>query len=202
MIRLLLIRHAVTDAVGQRLSGRKSGVPLNEQGRAQAEALARRLAHLPIARIYSSPLERAVETAQPLARRLNQEVVIDEGLVELHCGEWTDCTFDALRERPEFQRFNTFRSAHRIPGGESMLEAQARMIRFIEQLYEHHAHETVAVVGHSDLIKAVLAYYAGIPLDMIQRLEISPASVSMLDVYTETAGIRLMNDTGGIHCLI
>lgn len=198
MIRLLLIRHAVTDSVGKRLSGRKPGVHLNEQGRAQAEDLARRLAHLPIARIYSSPLERAVETAQPLARRLNQEVVIDEGLVDLHCGEWTDCMFDALRGRPEFQRFNTFRSASRIPGGESMLEAQAR--RLIEQLYERHAHETVAVVGHSDLIKSVLAYYAGIPLDMMQRLEISPASVSMLDVYTETAGIRLMNHTDGVHC--
>lgn len=200
MIRLLLIRHAVTDAVGQRLSGRKSGVHLNEQGRAQAADIARRLAHLPIARVYSSPLERAVETAQALAQRLNQEVVIDEGLVELHCGEWTDCTFDTLRERPEFQRFNAFRSMSRIPGGESMLEAQGRMIRLMEHLYQRHAHETVAVVGHSDLIKATLAYFAGMPLDMMQRLEISPASVSMLDVYTETACIRLMNDTGSIHC--
>lgn len=200
MIRLLLIRHAVTDSVGKRLSGRKPSVHLNERGRAQAEDLARRLAHLPIARIYSSPLERAIETAQPLAQRLNQEVVIDEGLVELHCGEWTDCTFEALRERPEFQRFNAFRSASRIPGGESMLEAQTRMVNFIERLYADHAHETVALVGHSDLIKATLAYYAGMPLDMMQRLEISPASVSMLDVYTETACIRLMNHTDGVHC--
>lgn len=199
MIRLLLIRHATTDAVGKRLSGRKSGVHLNEEGVTQAQTLAARLVHLPISRIYSSPLERAVETAAPLAARLNQDVSIDEGLVELDCGEWTDCTFDSLREQPAFQRFNTFRSSSRIPGGESMLEAQTRIVGVIQKLYERHPNETVALVSHSDLIKAALAHYAGIHLDMLQRLEISPASVSILDVYNETAGLLLMNDTGGIH---
>lgn len=200
MIRLLLIRHATTDSVGERLSGRTPGVHLNEEGHMQAQALAKRIAHLPIARVYSSPLERAIETAVPLAEQLKQQVVVEEELVELHCGEWTGCTFEALREQPAFQRFNTFRSASRIPGGESMLEAQARMIAVIQELYDRHRDATIAVVSHGDLIKAALAHYAGIHLDMVQRLEISPASVSILDVYNETAGILLMNDTGGIRC--
>ena len=110
----------------------------------------------------------------------------------------TDLTFDTLDEDPAFRLFNSFRSIARIPGGESMLEAQARMVGGLQQLAAHHRNETVAVVGHSDLIKATLAYYAGIHLDLFQRIEISPASVSILEVFEETARIVLLNDTGGI----
>ena len=99
---------------------------------------------------------------------------------------------------PLFQRFNSFRSSTRIPGGELMAEAQLRMVHALEELRLRHGNTLVAVVGHSDLIKATVAYYAGIHLDLFHRLEISPASVSIVEVSEETARILLVNDTGGI----
>lgn len=196
MTRFLLIRHATTDSVGKRLSGRTPGVPLNEAGRAQARKLAERLAGLPIAAIYSSPLERAVQTAEPLAKVRNLAAVISQDFLEINFGDWTNCPFEELESQPLFQRFNSFRSGTRIPGGELMLEAQARIVAGLERLRTRHPHETVAVVSHADLIKAAVAYYTGIQLDMFQRLEISPASVSMVELYDETARILLVNDTG------
>src|SRR3569832_2419710 len=114
MIRLLLIRHATTDSVGERLSGRTPGVHLNEEGHMQAQALAKRIAHLPIARVYSSPLERAVETAVPLAEQLKQQVVVEEELVELLCGGGAGGAGEAGRGRPAGQRGDTGRGASRI----------------------------------------------------------------------------------------
>lgn len=198
MTKILLIRHATTDTVGKRLSGRKPGVHLNEEGRMQAQRLAERLALLPVSAIYSSPLERAVETAEPIAKALHLQTVADENFLEIEFGEWTDCSFEELRNDPRFQRFNSFRSCASVPGGEAMIEAQTRMISGLQKLCIRHQHETVAVVSHSDIIKAAVAYYAGIHLDMFQRIDISPASVSIIDIYDETARIVLVNDTGGI----
>lgn len=198
MTKFLLIRHATTDAVGQRLSGRLAGVDLNAAGRAQARQLALRLAHLPLAAIYSSPLERAIQTAAPLAQLLQLPTQVCPDFLELDLGEWTNGSIADMRDNPEFQRFNAFRSGTRIPGGELMAEAQLRMITGLEKLHLRHRQQTVAVVSHGDPIKAALAYYAGIHLDLFQRLEISPASVSVVELYDETARILLVNDTGGI----
>jgi probable phosphoglycerate mutase len=198
MTRFLLIRHATNDTVGKLLAGRMPGVYLNEEGTAQALQLADRLSGLPIAAIYSSPLERAVETAAPLANRLNLKTIINEDFLEMNFGEWTGCTFDELRTKVDFQKFNTFRSCARVPSGESMMEAKARMINGIEKLTAKHDGQTVAIVSHADMIKATIAYYAGIHLDMFHRLEISPASVSIIEVFEETARILLVNCSGGI----
>ncbi|MDQ3846567.1 MAG: histidine phosphatase family protein [Bacteroidota bacterium] len=198
MTRFLLIRHATNDTVGKRIAGRMAGVRLNKEGWVQAQKLAERLAHLPITAIYSSPLERAMETAEPLARLLQRSTIPCEDFLEIEFGEWTNGTLEELQPQPLFQRFNLFRSCTRIPGGETMLEAQVRMIAGMEKLYNRHQNETVAIISHGDLIKAAIAYYAGIHLDLFQRLEISPASVSIVEVYDETARILLVNDTGGI----
>lgn len=198
MTRFLLIRHATTDSVGKRLSSRVAGMHLNEQGRAQAKKLAEQLKNLPIKAVYSSPLERAMETAEPVAQLLNLKAVIRVDFLEMDFGEWTNCSFEDLREQSQFQRFNQFRSCTRIPGGELMLEAQLRMINGLEKLRLQHPDETVAVVSHADMIKAALAYYAGIHLDMFQRIEVSPASVSIIEIYDETARILLVNYTGEI----
>lgn len=198
MIRLLLIRHATTEAVSKRLSGRKPGVHLNENGKVQATQLAERLARLAIAAVYSSPLERAVETAMPIAKELSLEPIISDTFLELDFGNWTDRSIDELQSDKNFQRFNSFRSCTRIPGGETMLEAQQRIVSGLEKLHIQHANQTVAVVSHSDLIKSAVAYYAGIHLDMFQRLEISPASVTVLDLFEETARLIRMNDTGAL----
>lgn len=197
MTKFLLIRHATTDTVGKRLSGRTAGVSLNENGVSQAHRLAERLSGLPINALYSSPLERAVETAAPIAQAQGLETIISEDFLEMNFGNWTNRTFEELNHDFQFQLFNSFRSSTRIPGGELMLEAQSRIITGLEQLRAKHPHETVAIVSHADLIKAAVAYYAGIHLDMFQRLEISPASVSVIEMYDETARIMVVNDTGG-----
>ncbi|RDC64816.1 histidine phosphatase family protein [Adhaeribacter pallidiroseus] len=199
MINLLLIRHALTDSVGKRLSGRLPGVPLNATGRQQAQELALRLTHVPLAAIYSSPLERAVETAEPVAQSHQLETLISEDFLEINFGDWTNASFEELQTNPTFKNFNTFRSNTRIPGGEMMLEAQTRVITGIEKLYQKHHQQTIAIVSHSDLIKAALAYYAGIHLDLFQRVEISPASVSVVQIFPETAKILVINDTGEIQ---
>jgi len=196
MTKVLLIRHALTDSVGQRLSGRTPGVSLNAAGQGQALALAARLAQVPLDAIYSSPLERAQQTAAPLARQHQLEPLISNDFMEIDFGYWTNLSFTELAEQPDFQRFNNFRSHTRIPGGELMLEAQARMVAGLERLCVQYPHGTVAVVSHADMLKAAVAYYAGIPLDLFQRLDISPASVSGLEIFGDTARIFLLNDTG------
>jgi probable phosphoglycerate mutase len=175
------------------------GVSLNEEGKEQANKLAERLKHLPIAAIYTSPLERAVETAQPLSIALNTEVIIDDGFIEMDFGDWTNSTISDLEENPDFKLFNTFRSNKRIPGGDLMPEAQTRFISAMQKLYAKHPGKIVAIVSHADMIKAAVTYYAGIHLDLFQRIEISPASVSIIEVYDETARIVLVNDTGSIN---
>lgn len=198
MTRFLLIRHATTDAVGKRLSGRSPGMSLNEEGRKQAQQLAQRLAAVPVAAVYSSALERAVQTADPVAKQHNVKTIVHPDFLEIDFGEWTGCGFEELAIQQQFQRFNSFRSCTRIPGGELMMEAQLRIINGLEKLFLQHRSEAIAVVTHSDLIKSAIAYYAGIHLDMFQRIEISPASVSIIEIGEETARILLVNDTGGI----
>ena len=198
MTKFLLIRHATTDAVGKYLSGRHSGVHLNTEGKTQAQALANRLTNQKIAAIYSSPLERAVQTAAPIAALQHLNCQVNEHFQELDFGQWTNKAFSELEGDENFKRFNTFRSGTRIPGGEMMQEAQSRIVRGLQQLAVDHPDVTVAVVSHSDMIKAAIAFYTGVPIDLMQRLEISPASISILDVYSDFASLQLLNHTGNL----
>jgi len=198
MTTILLIRHATNDTVGKTLAGRMAGVHLNAEGKAQAEKLAQRLGHLKLAAIYSSPLERAIETIEPLANKLQLKPIINEDFLELNIGDWTGKTYKEMEEDKIFGLFNTYRSVTRIPGGETMLEAQLRFVSGTQKLYAKHQDETVAVVSHADMIKAAVTYYAGIHLDLFQRIEISPASVSILQMFEETVRLLLINDTGEI----
>lgn len=199
MTTFLLIRHATTDAVGKRLAGRAAGMHLNKEGIMQARLLAGRIHHLPIRNLYTSPLERAIETAMPVAEKRDIKPVICEEITEMECGEWTNRDFENLRNDPGFRLFNSMRSITRIPGGELMIEVQHRMITKIEQLKKKHAGELVAMVSHSDPIKAVIAYYAGIPLDFLQRMEISPASVSIIRFFEESVHLLQVNHTAEIN---
>jgi probable phosphoglycerate mutase len=199
MTTFLLIRHAQTDFVGTTLAGWTEGVRLNEAGRAQAahlsERLAERLAAVKLAAIYSSPLERALETAVPLAARLNLEVQPLEEVGELRYGRWQGRGFDDLANDPAWHRYNAMRSLARIPGGEMMIEAQARVIAALERLRLTHREETVAVVSHADIIKAALMHYLGMPMDFVHRLEISPASVSVVEVDALAVRVVTVNQT-------
>jgi broad specificity phosphatase PhoE len=199
MTTFLLIRHATNDAVGKRLVGQMAGVHLNKEGINQAIALGERLQHITISAIYSSPLERAIETAKPLSKSLKQNIITVNKFNEVDFGDWTNCSFDELSGNEQFHRFNSLRSCTRIPGGEMMTEVQQRMVTGIEQLKEKHKNEIVAVVGHADPIKSVIAYYAGIHIDLMLRLEISPASASIIQLGDETVKIIQVNNIGDVR---
>jgi probable phosphoglycerate mutase len=175
---ILLIRHGHTDAIGRRLVGRLPGWHLTPEGRTQAARLVETLRAQPLAAIISSPLERAVETAEPLARAREMEIVRDDGLIEVEFGAWTGRSFDELAPLPEWQRFNTNRATATVPGGEGAEAVQARIVATLTRLAEAHCGEAIAVVSHADVIRAAILHYAGAPLSMVHRIEISPASIS------------------------
>lgn len=201
MAVFLLIRHGAIDALGKTLVGRLPGVGLNPQGLSQAERLAERLATVPIEQLFSSPLQRARQTAAPIARRLNLEVQVRAELDEIDCGLWQGRTFQELDGLPKWRQFNTFRSGTRIPGGELISEAQARMVGLLEDLRARFPQAVMALVGHGDPIKAALAYYAGISLDFMLRIEISPASVSILSITDWGPQLLCLNHTGDLPAL-
>jgi broad specificity phosphatase PhoE len=145
--------------------------------------------------VYTSPLERAIETAEPIARSHSLEPQQVEALGEVRLGEWEGLNFSELDKRETWRRYNTFRSGVRIPGGELMLETQARMIQQIECLTARHPGETVAIVSHGDPLRAAIAYFLGIALDLVLRLEVSPASLSVLQVHEWGARVLCINDT-------
>jgi broad specificity phosphatase PhoE len=198
MSRFLLIRHATTDDVGHRLSGRNPGVPLNAEGHAQAKQIVTNLAGIAIDHIYSSPLERALSTAKPLSEHLHLPILTHEGFNEIDFGKWTNGLLTALEADTEFHLFNQFRSHVRIPGGEHMLEAQTRIVSGIQNITEIHPASTIAVFSHADMIRAAVMHYLGMSLDLISRIEISPASVTILDIYRDTSRLMLLNYRGEI----
>lgn len=196
MTTFLLIRHAVHSLVGKSIVGRAPGVHLSAEGRTQAERLAERLADAPIRAVFSSPLERARETAQPLAERLGLPVQVCAQITEVDYGDWTGRTLQELEGMPGWREYNTFRSGTRILNGELMLETQARMVSRMEALRREHPDGVLALVGHSDPLRAAVVHYLGLPLDLAQRIEISPASVTVLEVRDWGPRLLLLNDTG------
>ncbi len=193
-----LIRHAAHGLLGHKMAGCMSGVCLSDAGQAQAAQLAERLSSVPLSAIYSSPLERAQETAAPLAAKLNLPVQTCPAILEINYGDWTGLTFEELYARPEWKAYNEFRSGTRIPGGEMMLEAQTRAVAQMQALCLLHPNQQIALVSHADIIKGALAYYLGMPLDLFLRLEISPASVSILTLNEFGPRVLRVNDTGSM----
>ena len=193
MTAFLLIRHGETDAAGKLLMGWMPGWHLNPHGKQQAEKLAERLSHLPIRAVYTSPLERAIETAMPIAQKhaLSPEPLTELG--ELRMGEWEGMSFAELEGREDWQRFNVYRSGSPCPGGEFMAETQTRMIRQLDSLRQRHTRETVAIVSHADPLRAVVAYVLGIPLDLMQRFEIGHASVSVVEMADWGSRVMCLN---------
>jgi probable phosphomutase (TIGR03848 family) len=180
MKRLLLLRHASTEQTGRRLSGWTPGLHLSEQGVREARALAERLAPLEIDAVYSSPLERCLETAAAVAepRGLKVEVVEDVG--EVRYGDWTGRELAELAKEDLWRVVRHHPSGARFPDGESLLEMQTRAVLACERLRAAHEGRTVAVCSHADVIKAVTAHYIGLHLDLFQRLVVAPASVTAI----------------------
>jgi probable phosphomutase (TIGR03848 family) len=192
---ILLIRHGENDYVKTgRMAGRTPGVHLNERGQQQAKELAEALAHAPIKKIYSSPMERAVETAAPLAEKLGQEISIRPGLIEAGIGEWTGMELKTVRKLPEWKIVQNAPSRFRFPGGESFPEIQTRLVNDMEQIVKEHKNDQiVACFLHADPIKLIVAYYMGMPLDHFQRLGCDTASVTMLMLSESGVGLLKLN---------
>jgi broad specificity phosphatase PhoE len=192
----LLIRHGAHTMGSQTVAGRSPQARLSPLGRQQAEDTARRVAKLPIAAIYASPVVRAQETAEPLARLLNLPVQTSDALAEIDFGEFAGRTLDALRPEPLWQRWNTYRSGTGCPGGELMLQTQSRIITEMLRLRQLHGNgQHVALVSHGDLVRAAVAYFLGIPLDLILRFEISLASVSVIALGDDGPWVLSVNNT-------
>ncbi|HEX5830224.1 MAG TPA: histidine phosphatase family protein, partial [Gemmatimonadaceae bacterium] len=182
MTTALLVRHAHCEPVGRRVAGRAAGVPLDAEGRRQAARLGERLRHLPLAAVVSSPLERAAWTAVAIARPHGLTVVCDEAWSEVDVGEWTGMELTALEHDERWRRWNHFRGGTRAPGGELMIEVQARAVAALARLADQHRDAMVAVVSHADVLRAVLAHHLGMSLDHLARLELAPASVSAIEI--------------------
>ena len=195
---LLLVRHAVTEQTGPMLTGRTPGVDLSDDGRTQAAALADRLADLPVAAVYSSPIERTAQTAAAVAERHGLAVQALPGALEADYGEWTGGTLADLAKTDLWKTVQRAPSRARFPGGESLAEMQARIVDCLEAVVADHPGEIVVVVSHADPIKAAIAHYTGVHLDLFQRIVVSPASVTAFQLSPHGAALVKCNDTGDL----
>ncbi len=194
---LLLVRHGQTPTTGATLPGRAKGLHLADGGRAQAGAVAARIAGLRnVKAVYASPLERTRETAAPIAKALGLKVKADRGLLECEFGERTGAKLSDLRKKPEWDAVQRHPSGFRFPGGESFTEMQNRMTATLGRLAAAHRGETIVAVSHADPIKAAVAHALGTHLDLFQRIVVSPCSVSAI-LFTPTGPVVLaVNSTG------
>jgi probable phosphomutase (TIGR03848 family) len=194
---VLLVRHGQTPTTGRVLPGRAPGLHLSDDGRRQAEAAATRIARVErVAAVYASPLERARETALPIARARGLAVRIERGLLELDVGRWTGSRLDRLSKRPEWTTVQRYPSGFRFPEGESFFEMQARMTAALARMVERHRGGIVVAVSHADPIKAALAHALGMHLDLFQRLAIAPGSITTIVYGASGPTVLGMNTLG------
>lgn len=198
---VLLIRHATTDYVKNGvLAGLTPGIHLNAEGQRQADDLAKRLAGLSLHAIYSSPVDRAVDTAKAIAICQKLDVAIRERLGEADCGDWTGKPIKELDNTETWKMIQTKPVGVKLGGnGESIDQVQRRMVAEIDELVRRHPDQIIAVVSHADPIKSVLAHYLRMDLNDFQRLALSPASVSALVFDKENVRLVRMNDNGKLE---
>ena len=195
---VLLVRHGVTATTGKILPGRRPGLYLSDEGVKQAENAARRIARLKrVAAIYSSPLERARETARAIAHARRMPVRIDRGLLELDIGQWAGRKLDELRKRPEWDVVQRHPSAFRFPAGESFAEMQTRITGALARLVAQNQGRVIVAVSHADPIKAVVAHALGVPLDLFQRIVIGTASITAIAYGRTSATVLTVNSADG-----
>jgi probable phosphoglycerate mutase len=194
---VLFVRHGTTPTTGKVLPGRARGLHLSEQGREQAQRAAARIAEVgKIAAVYSSPLERARETAAPIARLTKKTTRIERGLIECDFGAWTGLSLRRLMKKPEWSIVQRSPSTFRFPGGESFTEMQSRMVGTVDAIRRRHPGRAIVCVSHADTIKAAVAHATGTPLDLFQRIVISTCSVTAI-LYSDGGPVVLtVNSTG------
>jgi len=200
--KLLLARHAVTAQTGPLLSGRAPGIDLSDRGKEQARALGERLAGLPVTAVYASPIERTMQTAAAVAAHHGLEVQTLAGVIEADYGEWTGAKIVDLAKSDLWKTVQRAPSRARFPDGESLAEMQVRMVSALESVVAEHPGELVVVVSHADPIKAAIAHFTGLHLDLFQRIVVSPASVTVFELSQYGSAMVKCNDTGSLEELL
>jgi probable phosphomutase (TIGR03848 family) len=199
MTTLFLIRHGLTAQTGTTLYGQTPGIALDHRGRAQAEDLAARLRPVRLTAIYSSPLERCLQTVEPLAAATRLEVVARPGLIEMDAGAWTGRRLASLRRLKAWREVQTSPSTFRFPEGEGFADALDRVTREVRSIVSRHRRGRVAIATHGDIARILLGHLAGAPLDAFQRIVVDTASVSVVSMDGNgLALLHLMNETGGL----
>ena len=196
---VLLVRHGQTPTTGKVLPGRARGLHLADAGVAQAEAVALRIAELKqVDALYTSPLERARETAAPIAKARGLKVRIDKSLLECDFGDWTGAELRKLAKLPEWSTVQRFPSGFRFPNGESFADMQHRIVTGIDRLRAEHPGGTIVCVSHADPIKALVAHAMGTHLDLFQRIVISTCSVTAIAYSPGGPAVLTVNSTGSL----
>ncbi len=193
-LTVYLIRHGNIDFLDA-VPGNLPGLHLSASGRKQAGWIAHRLDGRKLDAIYASPLERALETARPLARNHGLEITTLEDLREIDFGEWTGKTFDELEGDFGWKQFHIYRNECLIPGGDLMIQVQQRMVKALYDIYRRHPDGEVAAVGHHDPIKSLLAFHLGISLDLFLRILVDTGSISELTMEENGVTVKNVNVT-------
>jgi probable phosphoglycerate mutase len=199
---VIFVRHGQTPSTGKVLPGRAAGLALADKGREQAQAVAEHLKDSEniaavdsknIAAVYASPLQRTRETAAPIGKALGLKVQTDKGLLECDFGEWTGASLAKLRKLPEWKAVQRNPSGFRFPGGESFAEMATRMATTVDRYRAAHPGKTVIAVSHADPIKAAASTALGVPLDLFQRIDISPCSMTVIAYTHEGPFVHCVN---------
>ena len=195
---VLLVRHGLTPTTGVKLPGRARGLHLSDEGRRQAEGAAERIAKIAkVVAIYSSPLERARETAQIIAKARNMAVRIERGLLEIDIGRFQGLLLKEAAQRPEWKAIQSHPSGFRFEGGESFSEMQTRVTGAIARMVARHVGRIIVAVSHADPIKAAVAHALGTPLDLFQRIVIGTASITAIAYRPSGAAVLTVNSMDG-----
>ncbi len=196
---VLLVRHGQTPTTGVELYGRRPGVGLSDEGQRQARSAAERIAAAGrVAAVYASPLERAQQTAEPIAGAVGREVVTHDGLIELDVGDWTGRKLSALAKLAAWQTVQRYPSGFTFPNGESFAEMSKRIVATVNELAASHPGRTVVAVTHADPIRAYVAHASGAHLDMFQRFVVAPCSVSAVLVGNRPPTVLTINNTSAL----
>jgi probable phosphomutase (TIGR03848 family) len=208
---VLLVRHGLTATTGQLLTGWTPGVGLDERGRAQAKALGERLASVPLDAIVTSPLDRCRQTVDEIVAARGGHIgpgepgqaadpVVEDRVGECKYGDWTGQPLNDLVKDPLWPVVQAHPSAVRFPGdaGETMLDMQHRAVSAVREWNERLGKAaTYLICSHGDVIKAVLADSLGLHLDLYQRINIDPCSLSVIRFTPLRPFVERLNDTGG-----
>lgn len=194
MTTLFLVRHATHALVGRILAGRMCGLSLSEEGRRQSHRLAARLAAESLTLVQSSPRERAMQTAEPIAAAAQAPLATEPAIDEIEYGEWTGRPFAELKNDMRWREWNTHRDRVCPPRGEFMADAQQRLIAHLEATHRAHPDGRIVMVTHAEMIRAAVLHHLGLPLEAYDRIEISPASVTVLRIGKTNAEISTLNE--------